>query len=249
LGFEDSMGLASSEPAGGQSAPTLRRWLSAWSGRIWAFFNSGFAIAVIGAGVAAILTALYTDRTANEADLASRRAELAKLVVELDLRLSRLRIVADQWNDRAHLPSLGLNNDGGRAVAIVGGSNGTITSETEFQNEHIASIISQAETDAGLPLTDKQYLFTFTDLENCAALAQTGYVLARIAPLVGYLKQAFVSRDIPIPGAAAGPDDYQYKVYAATAYLSQTKAEPLDVLTAAENDKESAGYIEACQRS
>jgi hypothetical protein len=241
------MEQAPSAPNEDHSAPTLRKRIGAFSGPIWTGLNSNFAIAVIGSSVAAILTASYADQTASSADLATRRAELTKLVVELDLRLNRLRIVGDQWNDRAHLPAAGLNNDGARAVAIVGGSNGTVTSATEFQNEHIASIISRAETDAGVQLTDKQYLFTFTDLENCAALSQTNYLLARIAPLVSFMKQTLASRDIPIPGAAAGPDNYQYKVYAATANLSQTKAEPLDILAASEDNNEAAPYVEACR--
>jgi hypothetical protein len=167
--------------------------------------------------------------------------------VELDLRNARLKVIRDKWDDRKDLSADQLRNVGARAVAIVDGNENTVTSTAEFKNEHIVSVLSRAEAEAGLPLTDKAYLLTFTDLVDCAAAAQVKYVSGRLDPLIFYLKKGVAEGELPVPERKVDPTSYASTVYTDTSKQSAQKAEPMDALssTGALNPKMIA-YLKRC---
>lgn len=204
-------------------------------------------IAIVGAFVATMLTDRYSAQVANNTDLASRRAELEKLVVELDLRVKRLEVIRGQSADSQHLTAANLSNDGARAIAIVAGNSDTVTSTSEFKNEHVASILSRAESDAGVDLTDKAYLLYFTDLVNCSALEQTAYVVERLTPLVSYFEKYLIDREIPVPRGVQGASNVQNETYAAVDASSANKSEILNVLSSSYKATANASSTERCR--
>jgi hypothetical protein len=198
---------------------------------VWRAANSALFISVMGSLLLAGLTDIYSTRQADSADLAVRRADLSKLVVELNLRLARLHLAAAQLQAKPPPPADALERDGARTIAIVDGDQATVTSDPAFREEHLVSVLSRAELDAGVALTDKAYLLTFTDLVNCAALEQTPYVVARIQPLAYFLQTRLATGEIPISASRLGSKTYTAQVYAALAAQSAQAAQARDSLS------------------
>ena len=196
---------------------------------IWAALNSAVFIAVLGALVLAALTNWYAIRQADDSDRQARRAELTKLIVELDLRVARLKVASDQASAAAKGLSQALATAGSRGIAIVDGDPRTVTSNPEFRNEHLVSLLSRAEFVAGLKPADKEDLLTFTDLDHCSAARQLGYVYARVHPLEYFLQKSLSEGSLP---QALGSDEtaFQSEVYANIAAQTEASAKPLNIL-------------------
>lgn len=198
-----------------------------FSQRLWSGLNSSFFLAILGAVVLAALTNWYAVRQAADSDRQTRRAELAKLIVELDLRVARLNIALNQVV-AAHRSAAILNTTGKRAIAIVDGNPLTVTSNPEFRNEHLVSLLSRAEFAAGVPLSDKSDFVAFSDLPQCTAARQLKFVYDRVQPLVHSLETHFADGSLPATGS--GQDIYEAAVYADVEKLAEKEAKPYNIL-------------------
>lgn len=223
-----------------------------WSragGAFWKFLNSTIFIALLGAVAANLLTDHYATIHAEASDHAARRAQLSELVVELKLRLARLKVIREQWDGRAKLSDAELRNDGARAIAIVEGNEHTVTSNPEFRNEHMVSVLSRAEFAAGLDPSDKDFLLTFTDLFDCGAAAQVGYTHARLLYLVSFLDAALRDGNLPFHSARTAADTREAQVYNSVGDLSRSRAASLDVLADQRRAARDEKFLESCRSS
>ena len=207
----------------------IRNPLALFAQRVWAVINSALFIAVMASAVLAALTNWYALRQSSDSDRQLRRAELVKLLVELDLRIARLKIAADQTTINVAPAAEVLKTVGNRSIAIVDGDLLTVTSNPAFRNEHLVSLLSRAEFDAGVALTDKNYLITFTDLNKCAAARQVKYVYGRLKPLVFFLESRLA--DGSIPQTLGSRDNlYQSEVYSEVSAQVKAAEEKYDAL-------------------
>jgi hypothetical protein len=182
-------------------------------GRLWTGLNSAVLITLISAVTAALLTHWFSDREAENTDMATRRAELSQDLVELELRTARLNVIQAQGGDRRAFTPADLARIGARAKAIVSADAKTVTSDPSFKDIHLVTVLGRAETAAGLDLSDKSFLLDFTDRTDDAALALTPYILCRTNQLVFYLKEHFQSGDLPLSVANRKQRDYDSSVY------------------------------------
>jgi hypothetical protein len=181
--------------------------------RLWTALNSALLITLISAVTAALLTHWFSDREAENSDLAARRAELSRDLVELELRTARLNVIQAQGGDRRAFTPADLARIGARAKAIVSADAKTVTSDPSFKDIHLVTVLGRAETAAGLNLSDKSFLLDFTDRTDDAALALTPYILCRTNQLVFYLKEHFQSGDFPLSVSDRKQRDYDSSVY------------------------------------
>jgi hypothetical protein len=161
--------------------------------------NSPIVITLISSVVVLLLTRSYEASQARSADLAKRRSDLERLVVELELRKDRLQIVCRQAADKKLFSTLEQANIGHRAKAIVAGGSNTVTSDPAYQNFHLATLLSQAEVTAGLQLTQRPELMEFTDRTDDSALASTARIFGQIKGPIRTIEQALNAGQIPIP--------------------------------------------------
>ena len=181
--------------------------------RVWTFFNSALFITLFSALIAALLSHAFSDRQAESEDLAARRAELSRDLVELDLRTARLNVIQAQWGDRAAFTPAEISRIGERAKAIVSAAGQTVTSDPSFRNVHLVTLLGRAETAAGVDLSDKGFLLDFTDRTDDAAVALTPYVLCRTNQLTFYLKAHFQAGEFPLKVADRKQRKYDSSVY------------------------------------
>jgi hypothetical protein len=221
-------------------------WDRIWKG-VWSLLNSTITVAIVGGVLAAALTHWYSRLEASAADLASRRNELRKIVVELDYRLMRLKLVGEQWDARAQLPKDVLTRAGERAIAIISGDNDTSTTAAEFKGSSVISLLSSAESDAGVPWTDKDFVLTYSDLINCAAATQANYVYMRLSPELEYLKQELAGGRLPIALNDRASGDYEAALYSKVLSLSTQNAAKFDALGAPQGGNPAATYLKTCQ--
>lgn len=200
--------MTSSETAVVEATPRQRRL-----GRLWTFLNSALFITLISALTAALLSHGFADRQAESEDMAARRAELSRDLVELDLRTARLNVIQAQWGDRAALNAAELSRIGERAKAIVSVEGQTVMSDPSFRNVHLVTLLGRAETAAGVDFSDKGFLLDFTDRTDDAAVALTPYIMCRTNQLTFYLKAHFQAGDFPLKVSDRKGRKYDSSVY------------------------------------
>jgi hypothetical protein len=181
----------------------------------WAFLNSGLFIAILSSIAVAVLTQCYAASQSRDAELSTRRTELSQLIVELDLRVARLGVISKQASQPKDFTVAQLSDIGHRAKAIVAGDSQTVTSDPAFHNFHMVTLLSRAETAAGLSLTNKQYLLSFTDYTDMVALHNSTMLYERLYPLVSYLEKHLASGDLPAVSSDPEKQAYQSDIYAA----------------------------------
>jgi hypothetical protein len=179
----------------------------------WKGLNSALLITLISALTAALLTHWFADRQADSADMAARRAELSRDLVELELRTARLNVIAAQGADRKAFTTAEMTRIGERAKAIVSADSQTVTSDPSFKDVHLVTVLGRAETAAGVDLSDKGFLLDFTDRDPGAAVALTPNILCRTNLLVSYLKSHFQSGAFPLPLGDTKGRSYESSVY------------------------------------
>jgi hypothetical protein len=180
------------------TTPATRTPRQRFLAQLWTGLNSALLITLISAVTAALLTHWFADREAENTDMAARRAELSRDLVEIQLRMARLIVIEGQGADRKAFMSAAMTRIGKRAVAIVSADAATVTSDPSFKNVHLVTVLGRAETAAGLNLSDKSYLLNFTDRDPAAAVALTPNVVCRLNELVFYLTKRFQSGEFPL---------------------------------------------------
>jgi hypothetical protein len=207
-----------SRPAGGPGGR-----LATTFGSLWKVLNSAIVIAVVSSIAVLFLTKWYEASQARSADLATRRADLERLLVELELRKDRLWVVCEQSlpKFRKTFTAQQQANNGERAMAIVSGRSDTVTSDPAYQNFHLATLLSQAELTAGLAppqqaqpdprthQTPQQELMGFTDLTDQEALDRMPAVFDWIRDRIETLQTQLNLGQIPIP-----PTEHQARAVA-----------------------------------
>ncbi len=196
--------------------PSHRVWLHG----LWKGLNSAVFIASISGIAVALLTQWFAEQQAESEDMAARRTELSRDLVELELRTARLQVIQLQAADKTALTTDVRTRLGERAKAIVAGDARTVTSDPTYKDIHLLTLLGRAETAAGVKLSDKNYLPDFTDRDGADAVARTSYVLCRSYRLVLYLKGHFESGDFPLQVADADGRQYYSTVYAQLDSLS-----------------------------
>jgi hypothetical protein len=183
-----------------QAPPRPGGRLATAAGQAWKVLNSGIAIAMVSGIAVLLLTKCYESNQARSADLAKRRTDLERLLVELELRKDRLWVVCEQSLPayrKAYNPLQQANN-GKRAKAIVAGRSDTVTSDPAYQNFHLATLLSQAEMTAGLVPAQQKDLMEFTDLTDDGALGAMPDIFDKIRDPIETLELQLNSGQIPI---------------------------------------------------
>lgn len=123
---------------------------------LWKWLNSPFLLFLLSSVVLTTVTRIYTDRQAKAQAAIANRADVGKLLLELEYRITRLRqsgLVLRDILDGKNGPRANL---GGpvhdtmiNIVRVANGTNGYNPISAEFKDTHIVSLMQQIDLKSG----------------------------------------------------------------------------------------------------
>ena len=140
-----------------------RPWSAAVTGAVWKGLNSPFVLFLLSSVVVTGLTRFYTDRQAAIAAHQETRAQLAKLLLELQYRVSRsyraartLESFLNQMSQPGQYDDRLFQTWMRAAVSPIIASNDYQPASPEFARVHIAALLQQIDLRSG-DLRAEQY--------------------------------------------------------------------------------------------